>query len=115
MSRYEGRSRGPAAKSGTTCLSAAVCGGSRRRRTPARSDPRTSPHSTQTRCARGVSGVSDETHTMLLEPVTRSEVSFDPLVEEWFARKFGEPTAPQIGGWPLIDEGRDVLISAPTG
>ncbi|HYK54575.1 MAG TPA: DEAD/DEAH box helicase [Candidatus Eremiobacteraceae bacterium] len=52
---------------------------------------------------------------MLLEPGTRSEVSFDPIVEEWFARRFGSPTAPQVGGWPHINEGRDVLISAPTG
>src|SRR5215469_6580038 len=52
---------------------------------------------------------------MLLEPGTRSEVSFDPIIEEWFARRFGSPTAPQIGGWPHINEGRDVLISAPTG
>lgn len=52
---------------------------------------------------------------MLLEPVTSAAVDFDPLVEEWFGAKFGAPTAPQIAGWPRIQSGRDVLISAPTG
>jgi ATP-dependent Lhr-like helicase len=41
--------------------------------------------------------------------------SFDPLVEEWFSARFGAATEPQLQGWPLIREGRDVLISAPTG
>jgi ATP-dependent Lhr-like helicase len=41
--------------------------------------------------------------------------SFDPLVAEWFAARLGVPTEPQIQGWPLIREGRDVLVSAPTG
>src|SRR5881275_406573 len=40
---------------------------------------------------------------------------FDPLVQEWFAQRFGSATEPQVQGWPEIREGRDVLISAPTG
>jgi ATP-dependent Lhr-like helicase len=40
---------------------------------------------------------------------------FDPLVVEWFIARFGKATEPQLQGWPLIREGRDVLISAPTG
>src|SRR5579884_1370219 len=40
---------------------------------------------------------------------------FDPLVQEWFARRFGAPTEPQVQGWPEIRAGNDVLISAPTG
>src|SRR5689334_2656155 len=40
---------------------------------------------------------------------------FDPLVVEWFERRFAAPTEPQILGWPEIRAGRDVLISAPTG
>jgi len=40
---------------------------------------------------------------------------FCPLVGEWFATRYGEPTEPQIQGWPIIRAGRDVLISAPTG
>ena len=40
---------------------------------------------------------------------------FDPLVVEWFERRFTAPTEPQILGWPEIRAGRDVLISAPTG
>ena len=52
---------------------------------------------------------------MLLEPIERGALGFDPLIEEWFAAKFGGPTAPQSAGWPVIQSGRDVLISAPTG
>jgi len=40
---------------------------------------------------------------------------FDPLVAEWFERRFKRPTDPQLAGWPEIRSGRDVLISAPTG
>lgn len=40
---------------------------------------------------------------------------FHPLVATWFAARYGEPTEPQVQGWPLIRAGRDVLISAPTG
>jgi ATP-dependent Lhr-like helicase len=42
-------------------------------------------------------------------------VQFDPLVAEWFANRFGQPTEPQIEGWREIATGRNVLISAPTG
>src|SRR5947207_8498476 len=40
---------------------------------------------------------------------------FDPLIIEWFTRRFSGPTEPQILGWPEIRAGHDVLISAPTG
>ncbi|MBC5829266.1 MAG: DEAD/DEAH box helicase [Candidatus Eremiobacteraeota bacterium] len=40
---------------------------------------------------------------------------FHPLVRDWFAARYGEPTEPQIQGWPPIRLGRDVLLSAPTG
>ncbi|MCS6951876.1 MAG: DEAD/DEAH box helicase [Bryobacterales bacterium] len=40
---------------------------------------------------------------------------FDPLVAEWFERRFGAPTEPQRLGWPEIRAGHDVLITAPTG
>src|ERR1700681_2266134 len=40
---------------------------------------------------------------------------FDPLVAEWFATRFPQATEPQVQGWPEIDAGRNVLISAPTG
>jgi ATP-dependent helicase Lhr and Lhr-like helicase len=40
---------------------------------------------------------------------------FHPVVRDWFARRFGEPTAPQARGWPAIAAGRDTLIAAPTG
>ncbi|MFN2462157.1 MAG: DEAD/DEAH box helicase, partial [Candidatus Velthaea sp.] len=38
-----------------------------------------------------------------------------PLVADWFSGRYGEPTEPQVCGWPIIRAGRDVLISAPTG
>jgi ATP-dependent Lhr-like helicase len=38
-----------------------------------------------------------------------------PLVAEWFISKFGQPTEPQIQGWPAILAGKHTLISAPTG
>ncbi|MFN3326860.1 MAG: DEAD/DEAH box helicase [Bryobacteraceae bacterium] len=41
--------------------------------------------------------------------------AFDPLIAEWFAARFDAPTEPQLQGWPLIQNGRDILISAPTG
>src|SRR5258706_15409043 len=40
---------------------------------------------------------------------------FHPLVQTWLARRFGAPTPAQAGAWPLIGEGRDVLVTAPTG
>ncbi|HEY4441483.1 MAG TPA: DEAD/DEAH box helicase, partial [Candidatus Elarobacter sp.] len=40
---------------------------------------------------------------------------FHPLVADWFAGRYGEPTEPQVQGWPRIRAGQDVLISAPTG
>lgn len=40
---------------------------------------------------------------------------FHPAVQAWFASRFGQPTPAQREGWPLIREGRHVLIAAPTG
>ena len=40
---------------------------------------------------------------------------FDPLVAEWFGKRFAAATEPQRLGWPPIRAGEDVLISAPTG
>ncbi len=44
-----------------------------------------------------------------------SAEQFHPLIERWFRRRFGEPTAPQAAGWPHIAAGEDTLIAAPTG
>src|SRR3954468_16429826 len=41
--------------------------------------------------------------------------AFHPLIQHWFTEALGEPSEPQRQGWPLILEGRDVLIAAPTG
>jgi ATP-dependent Lhr-like helicase len=40
---------------------------------------------------------------------------FHPAVARWFEQTFGSPTEPQVLGWPEIQAGRHVLISAPTG
>src|SRR5262245_4633786 len=40
---------------------------------------------------------------------------FHPAVTQWFEQTFGSPTEPQLRGWPAIQSGRHVLISAPTG
>ncbi|MBI1852350.1 MAG: DEAD/DEAH box helicase [Planctomycetes bacterium] len=44
-----------------------------------------------------------------------SLTGFHPTIRAWFAERLGEPTPPQREGWPLIREGRHVLIAAPTG
>src|SRR4029450_13233062 len=44
-----------------------------------------------------------------------SLTAFHPAVRSWFESRLGEPTAPQRDGWPLIRDGRHVLIAAPTG
>lgn len=38
-----------------------------------------------------------------------------PIVREWFANRFGEPTEPQASGWPHIHRGTSTLVCAPTG
>ena len=40
---------------------------------------------------------------------------FHSAVARWFEQTFGSPTEPQLRGWPAIQSGRHVLISAPTG
>ncbi len=40
---------------------------------------------------------------------------FHPAVKEWFLTNIGIPSLPQVEGWPQIQSGKNVLISAPTG
>ena len=40
---------------------------------------------------------------------------FHPVIETWLGRRFAAGTAAQIGAWPLIASGKDVLVTAPTG
>src|SRR5512135_2571919 len=42
-------------------------------------------------------------------------LDFHPIVREWFAEAFGEPSPPQRLGWPSISAGQHTLILAPTG
>jgi ATP-dependent Lhr-like helicase len=40
---------------------------------------------------------------------------FSPLVREWFAASFAEPTPAQAGAWNAIARGENTLVVAPTG
>src|SRR5688572_8715955 len=40
---------------------------------------------------------------------------FHPTLQRWFRDRVGQPSPPQVLGWPKIRSGRDTLISAPTG
>ena len=40
---------------------------------------------------------------------------FDPLVADWFARRFAAPTEIQRLAWPGILAGEHLLFTAPTG
>ncbi len=40
---------------------------------------------------------------------------FHPVTARWFRNTLGEPTAPQVEGWPAIARGESTLILAPTG
>lgn len=40
---------------------------------------------------------------------------FHPIVRRWFEKTFGEPSPPQVKGWPSISSGNNTLILAPTG
>ena len=41
--------------------------------------------------------------------------AFHPVVERWFAGRYGEPTAIQAEAWPRIAAGEHLLVTAPTG
>ncbi|MEI9812356.1 MAG: DEAD/DEAH box helicase, partial [Acidobacteriota bacterium] len=47
--------------------------------------------------------------------VSQALAGFDDLTRDWFQSHFTGVTEPQQQGWPEIQAGRDVLISAPTG
>ncbi len=40
---------------------------------------------------------------------------FHPTLATWFQERIGQPTSPQIEGWPAIAAGQHTLIAAPTG
>src|SRR5437868_7427016 len=40
---------------------------------------------------------------------------FHPVLREWWATRFAEPTEAQLDGWHAIRRGEDTLIAAPTG
>src|SRR5258708_37705266 len=40
---------------------------------------------------------------------------FHPVIERWFSNRCAEQTEPQQRAWPVIQQGGDVLIAAPTG
>ncbi|HZI22372.1 MAG TPA: DEAD/DEAH box helicase, partial [Gemmatimonadales bacterium] len=44
-----------------------------------------------------------------------SLTGFHPAIQRWFGSRFSEPTEPQRHAWPLIQDGKNTLIAAPTG
>src|SRR5881396_2789908 len=40
---------------------------------------------------------------------------FHPVLRQWWASRFAEPTEAQLDGWRAIRRGEDTLIAAPTG
>src|SRR3954462_524229 len=42
-------------------------------------------------------------------------LDFHPVLREWWATRFAEPTEAQLEGWAAIRRGEDTLIAAPTG
>ncbi|HEX9654070.1 MAG TPA: DEAD/DEAH box helicase, partial [bacterium] len=46
---------------------------------------------------------------------TFEKFGFHPAVQRWFTATFGEPSPPQVQGWPAIAEDKHTLILAPTG
>lgn len=40
---------------------------------------------------------------------------FHPVLQQWWANRFDEPTEAQLEGWKAIRRGDDTLIAAPTG
>jgi ATP-dependent Lhr-like helicase len=47
--------------------------------------------------------------------MTSALESFSPYVQSWFRQALGDPTPPQLEGWPVIQRGGHTLILAPTG
>ena len=41
--------------------------------------------------------------------------AFLPPTRAWFEAKLGQPTPPQVQGWPAIQRGENPLLLAPTG
>lgn len=42
-------------------------------------------------------------------------IAFHPIIQKWFAERYGEPTDIQALAWPRIAQGQHLLITAPTG
>ncbi len=40
---------------------------------------------------------------------------FNPIISQWFAAQFQNPTPVQVDAWQKIATGKDVLLAAPTG
>lgn len=49
------------------------------------------------------------------QDLNKSLQVFDPILANWFIKKFKQPTPIQTQAWPIIASGAHVLLSAPTG
>ncbi|HEB29249.1 MAG TPA: DEAD/DEAH box helicase [Spirochaetes bacterium] len=50
-----------------------------------------------------------------MEKRTQAISLFHPVIRDWFTEKYGLPTDAQEKSWPLIADGKHVLLTAPTG
>lgn len=44
-----------------------------------------------------------------------ASAQFSPLIDDWFRRRYGDPTPIQSAAWPRIAAGEHLVITAPTG
>ncbi|MEY4325128.1 MAG: hypothetical protein RIS24_1299, partial [Verrucomicrobiota bacterium] len=57
-----------------------------------------------------------ETHSAVATALPRTPDDPVPsVIQDWFRRRHGQPTPIQAAAWPVIAEGRHVLIVSPTG
>jgi len=47
--------------------------------------------------------------------MSKSSISFHPIISDWFKATFRKSSPPQTKGWPQIAKGNHTLIFAPTG
>src|SRR5207244_4551464 len=60
-------------------------------------------HMMDERCRRAAA-----VHIALLNTMTHDALAgFHPIVQDWFTETLGEPSAPQLAGWPAIASGEE--------
>src|SRR6187401_1231814 len=65
--------------------------------------------------SRAPAAVKISTHLPARSSTTLLPIDFHPVLRQWWAGRFGEPTDAQAEGWQAIRRGEHTLIAAPTG